>query len=64
MSIAKYKSELLAWLPRLVALAVAVPAVAVLYYIFWSRLSYPLDLEWMESGVLVAAKRTMDGAPK
>jgi len=54
---------LLPWLPRLVALAVALPAVAVLYYIFWARLSYPLDLEWMESGVLVSAKRAMEGAP-
>jgi len=51
------------WLPRLVALVVAVPALAVLYYIFWARLSYPLDLEWMESGVLISAKRAMDGAP-
>jgi hypothetical protein len=51
------------WLPRLMALAVALPSVVVLYYIFWARLSYPLDLEWMESGVLVTAKRAMDGAP-
>lgn len=51
------------WLPRLVALAVALPALAVLYYIFWARLSYPLDLEWMESGVMMTAKRVTDGAP-
>ncbi len=55
--------RLVPWLPRLVALAVALPALAVLYYIFWARLSYPLDLEWMESGVLITAKRAMDGAP-
>ncbi len=59
----KLARALLPWLPRLVALLVAVPAVAVLYYIFWARLSYPLDLEWMESGVMVTAKRAMDGAP-
>ncbi len=55
--------KLLPWLPRLVALAVALPSLVVLYYIFWARLSYPLDLEWMESGVLVTAKRAMDQAP-
>jgi len=61
--LAGFARGFLPWLPRLVALAVALPAVAVLYYIFWARLSYPLDLEWMESGVLVTAKRAMDGAP-
>lgn len=63
LSLVQRAGGLTPWLPRLVALAVALPALAVLYYIFWARLSYPLDLEWMESGVLVTAKRAMDGAP-
>lgn len=61
--LAGFVRRLVPWLPRLVALAVALPAVAVLYYIFWARLSYPLDLEWMESGVMITAKRAMEGAP-
>jgi hypothetical protein len=40
----------------------AIP-LAVLYYVFWARLSFPLDLEWMESGMLVHAKRVADGQP-
>ncbi|MFH2007551.1 MAG: hypothetical protein ABI333_13280 [bacterium] len=52
---------LLPWLPRLALLAVSMPALVLLYYIFWARLSYPLDLEWMESGMLMHAKRVLDG---
>ncbi len=49
------------WGPRLVALGAGLVPLAVLYHIFWSRLSYPLDLEWMEGGMLVHAKRLADG---
>ncbi len=54
---------LLPWLWRLAALAVSLPALVALYHIFWARLAYPLDLEWMESGVMIAARRAGLGAP-
>jgi hypothetical protein len=48
---------------RAVAVIGGVIPLVVLYYVFWARLSFPLDLEWMEGGMLVHAKRVADGRP-
>ncbi len=37
--------------------------IGILYYIFLSRIAYPLDLEWMEGGMLLHAQRVVDGKP-
>ena len=44
-------------------LVLAVAALGQLYQIFLLRITYPLDLEWMEGGTLVHALRLMDGRP-
>ncbi len=43
------------------ALLLAAAAVAQLYWVFLSRLTYPLDIEWMEGAMLVHAHRIMHG---
>jgi len=37
--------------------------LALLYRIFFARLAYPLDLEWMEGGMLCHALRLVEGKP-
>ena len=47
-------------------LAIAVWAiyqVGILYSVFFSRLTYPMDLEWMEGGTLYEAFRVIHGQP-
>lgn len=51
--------RLLLW----VALLPALGAVIQLYWIFLARMTYPLDIEWMEGGMLVHAHRIMEGQP-
>ncbi len=43
------------------ALSIGTGALAQLYWIFFARLTYPLDIEWMEGGMLVHAHRIMHG---
>ena len=45
------------------AAAAGLVQVLILYYIFLSRIAYPLDLEWMEGGMLLHAQRVVDGKP-
>jgi hypothetical protein len=48
---------------ELAASAWALWPIAVLIGIFASRLTYPMDLEWCEGGILYQAKRLLDGLP-
>ncbi|MCB9557034.1 MAG: glycosyltransferase family 39 protein [Deltaproteobacteria bacterium] len=43
------------------AVACAVAQLGLLGYVFFARLNYPLDVEWMESGMLAHAWRVMNG---
>ena len=50
----------------LLELGVAVWAlyqVSILYSVFFARLTYPMDLEWMEGGTLYEAFRLLHGQP-
>ncbi len=50
----------------LIELSVAVWAlyqVSILYSVFFKRLAYPMDLEWMEGGTLYEAFRVLHGQP-
>jgi hypothetical protein len=50
----------------LLELGVAVWAlyqVSILYSVFFARLTYPMDLEWMEGGTLYEAFRVLHGDP-
>ncbi len=45
----------------LVGAAAGLYHLGLLYYIFLGRLTYPLDVEWMEGGMLCHALRLMEG---
>lgn len=49
------------WAGAFIAAAAGIAHLGLLYYIFFSRVAYPLDLEWMESGMLCHALRLMEG---
>ncbi|MCD6499265.1 MAG: hypothetical protein J7M25_13315 [Deltaproteobacteria bacterium] len=49
------------WIPMVPFVLLAVGAVIQLFTVFAYRLTYPLDLEWMEGGVLVHAHRLLAG---
>lgn len=54
------------WLPIVVSGVLAIPAffqVFRLVQIMATRVAYPLDLEWMEGGLLYEASRIRDGLP-
>lgn len=54
------------WLGRLALGGLAVPAlwqVAQLLRLFATRLTHPVDLEWMEGGLLYEATRILEGLP-
>jgi hypothetical protein len=65
--LAKLKAE--GFMPSVIAAAVVLAAVAGLLELgmharlFASRVAFPLDLEWMEGGVLVHAQRVAEGKP-
>ena len=48
---------------ELAATVFAVWQIAILYSIFARRLTYPMDLEWMEGGTLLEAQRILHGQP-
>ena len=48
---------------ELAACAWALWPIVVLLGVFASRLTYPMDLEWCEGGILYQAKRLLDGLP-
>jgi len=45
------------------AAAAGLAQLGLLFYIFARRLAFPLDLEWMEGGMLCHALRAMEGRP-
>ena len=53
------------WLPTIIATAavavIALMHVGLLLHCFSARVGYPLDLEWMEGGMLCHALRIMEG---
>jgi len=55
--------------PSWIYIGAALGAVAglyhlgLLYYVFFGRVGYPLDVEWMEGGMLCHALRLMEGKP-
>lgn len=54
------------WVSRLVMGGLALPAlwhVCQLLYLFATRLNHPVDLEWMEGGLLYEATRILEGLP-
>lgn len=51
------------YLPYLPFFLLSLAALWQLYGVFVLRMTYPLDLEWMEGGTLVHALRIMDGRP-
>jgi hypothetical protein len=51
----------LSWFGAAVAFAAALAHVALLAWIVAGRIGYPLDLEWMEGGMLCHALRLMQG---
>ncbi len=51
------------YLPYLPFFILSLAALVKLYQVFFLRMTYPLDLEWMEGGTLVHALRIMDGRP-
>lgn len=55
--------RVLGWIAAGVAAAAGLVQIALLLHIFFSRLTYPYDLEWMEGGMLCHALRLMQGKP-
>jgi len=55
--------QALTWTAAGLAGAAGLAQVGLLLYIFFSRLTYPYDLEWMEGGMLCHALRLMEGKP-
>ena len=45
------------------AVALAVGVLGLFVWTFASRVGYPYDLEWMEGGMLLHARRVLDGLP-
>ncbi len=59
-------ARILPWALLLLGLAAATAGAAQLAWhahLFASRVGFPLDLEWMEGGMLVHARRIADGQP-
>ena len=61
--VGRARRSLSAHLPFLPFVVLAGWVFAVLARVFLARLSYPLDLEWMEGGVLTHALRLSRGQP-
>ena len=51
------------WAGAVVGAAAGLYHLGLLYFIFFGRLGYPLDVEWMEGGMLCHALRLMEGLP-
>ncbi len=60
---AKEGPPLWVWAGAAVGAAAGLYHLGLLYYIFFGRLTYPLDVEWMEGGMLCHALRLMEGKP-
>ena len=56
-------ARLALFLADLVLLAPAAWQIAALVWIFASRITYPMDIEWMEGGALLHAHRFLRGEP-
>ena len=54
---------LLTWIAAGLAAAAGLLHIGLLCYVFAKRATYPLDLEWMEGGMLCHALRFMEGQP-
>lgn len=57
------RSSVVAWVGLASALAAAIYQIGLLAAIIGQRIGYPLDLEWMEGGMLCHALRAMQGKP-
>ncbi len=58
-----FRLHSLTWVAVGLAALAGLLHLGLLFYIFFNRMSYPLDLEWMESGMLCHALRIMEGRP-
>ena len=56
-------TTVLRWSAASVVAAAGLAQIGLLLYIFFARLGYPFDLEWMEGGMLCHALRLMEGRP-
>jgi len=63
VGVGQARTRLASRLPFLPFMAVSIWIFVVLARVFLARLRYPLDLEWMEGGVLTHALRLASGQP-
>ena len=59
----KRLATVLCWTGAAAAAAIALVHLALVYYVMFSRVGYPFDLEWMEGSTLCHALRLLQGKP-
>ena len=47
---------------RFTLAAISIYYIGVVFYIIFSRINYPFELEWMEGGSLIQVRRLLDGS--